>query len=85
MRSFTFGALFALLGASNVQATPLDDYVWTPDGNYSWYDTGETIHGRNLVSNYTHTNTTHFSFSFSVFAHFIFLLLRYMFRTYILT
>jgi len=31
-------------------AAPIDDYVWTPDENYGWYDMGEdhVLHGCNL-------------------------------------
>ena len=29
-------------------STPLDDYVWKEDPNYSWTDTGEIIHGHNI-------------------------------------
>mmetsp|Transcript_34025 Transcript_34025/g.43883 ORF Transcript_34025/g.43883 Transcript_34025/m.43883 type:complete len:532 (-) Transcript_34025:234-1829(-) len=42
-----FGAILALSLFASVSATPLDDYVWEPDDNYKWVDTGETIHGRN--------------------------------------
>ncbi len=38
-----------------VSSTPLDDYVRKPDGNYSWYDSGLRIHGRNFDGSVEYT------------------------------
>ena len=45
---FSFVCLFTAFAALHkASATPLDDYVWKEDPNYSWADTGEVIHGHN--------------------------------------
>jgi len=49
-RSMIFSYILCLvvLGIGRVSSTAMDDYVWKEDPNYSWYDTGEEIHGRNV-------------------------------------
>lgn len=32
----------------SVYGTPMDDYAWKEDPNYSWFDTGKRIHGHNV-------------------------------------
>lgn len=51
-RSWQSLVLIALTLFSAISATPLDDYVFEYDGNYSWTDTGQTIHGSNVVGTY---------------------------------
>lgn len=41
---FSLAALLVL----QVLSTPLDDYVWKEDPEYSWFDTGKRIHGHNI-------------------------------------
>ncbi len=51
--------MFSLLIISSLfiaaNALTLDEYVWRPDSNYAWYDTGLVLNGTNIFQNETWT------------------------------
>jgi hypothetical protein len=38
----------AIIATAAAGKTALDDYVWSPDSHYSWYDTGNIIEGYSI-------------------------------------